>query len=110
MDAEFMAQTFCLTAGWREPNTLQALRRAVEEGLLPPADGQSSRGTTPGFAAWKASCASGVLSRETELPDEDAPLHRVAVRCGFDSAAEFMQRLKPIRAAIRAVYQTVFPP
>jgi glutamine synthetase adenylyltransferase len=45
---------------------------------------------------------------ETELPDEDAPLYRVAVRCGFESAAEFIREVKQIRAAIRAVFETVF--
>ena len=46
----------------------------------------------------------------TAVTTEGAPLGRVAVRCGFDTAAEFMEELKRIRAAIRAVYQTVFPP
>ena len=109
MDAEFLAQTFCLTAGWQEPNTLQALRRAVEEGLLTPAAGQS---LLPSYARLRR--LEGILrlwsfEPETELPDEDEPLYRVAVRCGFNSAPEFMAEVKQIRAAIRAVYQTVLP-
>ncbi|MGD1084890.1 MAG: hypothetical protein ABSA47_09100 [Verrucomicrobiota bacterium] len=110
MDAEFLAQTFCLAAGWSEPNTLQALRRAAREGLLAPADGQS---LARNYARLRR--VEGILRRwsfegETELPDEDAPLQRVAVRCGFDSAQEFLAELRQIRAAIRAVYQTVFSP
>ena len=110
MDAEFLAQTFCLTAGWLEPNTLRALRRAVEEGLLPPAGGQSLLQNYARLRRIEGILRLWSFEPETELPDEDAPLGRVAVRCGFDSAAEFMKELKQIRAAIRAVYQTVFPP
>ena len=109
MDAEFLAQTFCLTAGWLEPNTLQALRRAVDEGLLPPAGGQSLLQNYARLRRMEGILRLWSFEPETELPDEDAPLYRVAVRCGFDSAAEFMNELKQIRAAIRAVFQTVFP-
>lgn len=34
IDAEFIAQLFCLEHGWHEPNTLAALRRAKSEGAL----------------------------------------------------------------------------
>jgi glutamine synthetase adenylyltransferase len=110
MDAEFLAQTFCLTAGWLEPNTLHALRRAVEEGLLPPPAGQS---LLRGYARLRR--IEGILrlwsfEPETELPEDDAAFQRVAARCGFGSAAEFMKEVKQIRADIHAVYQTVFPP
>jgi len=110
MDAEFLAQTFCLTAGWLEPNTLQALRRAVDEGLLPLAAGQSLLQNYARLRRMEGILRLWSFEAETELPDEDAPLNRVAVRCGFDNAAEFMNELKQIRAAIREVYQTVFPP
>jgi glutamate-ammonia-ligase adenylyltransferase len=110
MDAEFLAQTFCLTAGWLEPNTLQALRRAVEEGLLPSADGQLLLQNYARLRRIEGILRLWSFEPETELPDEDAPLHRVAVRCGFDSAADFMIEVKQIRASIRAVFQTVFPP
>ncbi len=108
MDAEFLAQTFCLTAGWLEPNTLQALRRAVDEGLLPSAGGQSLLQNYARLRRMEGILRLWSFEPETELPDEDAPLNRVAVRCGFDNAAEFMNELKQIRAAIRAVFQTVF--
>jgi glutamate-ammonia-ligase adenylyltransferase len=110
MDAEFLAQTFCLTAGWLEPNTLQALRRAVEEGLLPSADGQLLLQNYARLRRIEGILRLWSFEPETELPNEDAPLHRVAVRCGFDSAADFMNEVRQIRASIRAVFQTVFQP
>jgi len=109
MDAEFMAQTFCLTAGWREPNTLQALRRAVDEGLLAPAGGQSLLQSYARLRRMEGILRLWSFEPETELPDEDAPLYRVAVRCGYESAGEFMRDVKQIRAGIRAVYETMFP-
>ena len=109
MDAEFLAQTFCLTAGWLEPDTMRALRRAVDEGLLPPDGGQSLLRNYARLRRMEGILRLWSFEPETELPDEDAPLYRVAVRCGFNSAAEFMNELKQIRAAIRAVFQTVFP-
>jgi glutamate-ammonia-ligase adenylyltransferase len=109
MDAEFMAQTFCLTAGWQEPNTLQALRRAAEEGLLAPAAGQSLLQSYSRLRRIEGILRLWSFEAETELPGEDAPLQRVAVRCGYDSAGEFMRDVKQIRADIRAVYETVLP-
>ncbi len=108
MDAEFLAQTFCLTAGWLEPNTLQALRRAAREGSLPAADGQSLLLNYARLRRIEGILRLWSFEPETELPDEDAPLYRVAVRCGFESAAEFIREVKQIRAAIRAVFETVF--
>jgi glutamate-ammonia-ligase adenylyltransferase len=35
IDAEFIAQAFCLERGWQEANTLRALERIREEGALP---------------------------------------------------------------------------
>jgi glutamate-ammonia-ligase adenylyltransferase len=108
MDAEFMAQTFCLTAGWQEPNTLQASRRAAEEGLLAPDGGQLLLQSYARLRRIEGILRLWSFEAETELPDEDAPLQRVAVRCGYDSAAEFMRDVKQIRGDIRGVYETVF--
>jgi len=110
MDAEFLAQTFCLAAGWHEPNTLSALQRAADTGWLSPPDGQSLLQNYR-----KLRRVEGILRRwsfegETVLPDEEAPLNRVAVRCGYPGSGEFMGALKKIRAAIRAVFQNVFSP
>jgi glutamate-ammonia-ligase adenylyltransferase len=108
MDAEFMAQTFCLTAGWQEPNTMQALRRAADEGLLAPGGGQSLPRNYARLRRIEGILRLWSFEAETELPDEEAPLRRVALRCGYNSAEEFMSEVKEIRAAIRAVYRTVF--
>ena len=55
----------------------------------------------------------GILRRwsfegEILLPDDEPAQHRVAVRCGFANAAEFMRALKETRAALRAVYARHF--
>ena len=46
MDAEFIAQVLCLENGWHEPNTLRALERGREAGILPDA-GQTARSLSP---------------------------------------------------------------
>src|SRR5205807_6972205 len=38
MDAEFVAQALCLEHGWQEPNTLAALERGRDSGVLPDAE------------------------------------------------------------------------
>ena len=100
MDAEFMAQAFCLERGWSEPNTLRALERAMN--------------AHPMIAAYKQlRRVEGILRRwsfegETVLPDHDAPLYRVAVRCGFRTSADFMKALDDYRQTIRRAYEEVF--
>ncbi|MGA3180356.1 MAG: bifunctional [glutamate--ammonia ligase]-adenylyl-L-tyrosine phosphorylase/[glutamate--ammonia-ligase] adenylyltransferase [Verrucomicrobiota bacterium] len=108
MDAEFLAQTFCLTGGWLEPNTGKALRRAVEEGLLAPAAGQSLLRSYARLRRVEGILRLWSCEGESELPDEEEALQRVATRCGFESAARYMKELKEIRADIRAAFQAVF--
>jgi [glutamine synthetase] adenylyltransferase / [glutamine synthetase]-adenylyl-L-tyrosine phosphorylase len=108
IDAQFLAQTFCLAGGWQEPSTLKALQQACDSGALPRADGDSLSDNYR-----KLRRIEGVLRRwsfqgETLLPDEPAALNRVAVRCGFDSGPEFMKRIGEIRAAIVGVFERVF--
>lgn len=107
MDAEFIAQTFCLANGWQEANTLTALLRARNEDALPRGDAdlliENYR---------KLRRIEGILRRwsyagETVLPDDPAPLYRVAIRCGFASADELMAAVAEYRAAIRKVYTGV---
>jgi glutamine synthetase adenylyltransferase len=55
----------------------------------------------------------GILRRwsnegEVLLPDDDPALSRVAVRCGFATAKDFMHTLEAMRAAIRAAYVKYF--
>ena len=108
MDAEFLAQTFCLARGWQEANTLRALLRARDEGVLKRAD--ASR-LIENYRQLRR--VEGILRRwsfegETVLPDEDAPYYRVSVRCGFGTPDEFRRALANYRHAIRAVYNKVF--
>jgi glutamate-ammonia-ligase adenylyltransferase len=106
VDAEFMAQAFCLENGWPEPNTLKALQKANESNLIPNGDDfiKSYR------ALRRIEC---ILRRwsfegETTLPNEDPPLYRVSVRCGFNTIEEFMAHVSHVRAIIRNSYKRVF--
>ncbi|MDB6019948.1 MAG: putative Glutamate-ammonia-ligase adenylyltransferase [Pedosphaera sp.] len=108
MDAEFIAQTLCLAQGWQEANTLRALLRAKDTGVLARKDaGQLIENYR------QLRRVEGILRRwsfegETVLPIEAEPFYRVAVRCGFSTTKEFQLSLAKIRQAIRAVYNKVF--
>ena len=57
----------------------------------------------------------GILRRwsfegETLLPDDEPAQNRVAVRCGFARAVDFMQSLKETRATLRVFYLRHFRP
>ncbi|MCL5098103.1 MAG: hypothetical protein M1608_11370, partial [Candidatus Omnitrophica bacterium] len=107
VDAEFIAQTLCLAHGWQQPNTLLALEKARSTQAISPADADS---LISNYRALRR--IEGILRRwsyvgETELPDDPAPLYRVAVRCGFSNAAAFMRTVAEHRSAIRQVYNRV---
>lgn len=107
VDAEFLAQTFNLERGWHEPNTLRALERAQAEALLPPAEASA---LLENYARLRR--IEGILRRwsyegETELPDDPAPQYRVAVRCGFATAEDFLAAVARYRQELRAVYAKV---
>lgn len=108
MDAEFVAQALCLANGWQEPNTLKALCRARDQGVLAAKEAdvliENYR---------KLRRIEGVLRRwsymgETTLPEDPAPLYRVARRCGFNSAESFMSAVNRYRENLRKVYVSVF--
>jgi glutamate-ammonia-ligase adenylyltransferase len=106
MDAEFIAQTLCLENGWHEPNTLRALERGREGGLLPDAAKLLD-------AYRRLRRVEGILRRwsyegEVVLPDDPAPYYRVSVRCGFATPEHFRKALGKWRTAIREVYEKVF--
>ena len=106
MDAEFIAQALCLENGTQEANTLRALERARDAGVLPDADKLLEN-----YRHLRR--VEGILRRwsyegETVLPDEPEPFYRVAVRCGFSSSEEFKRALAKWRKAIREVYRKVF--
>ncbi len=107
MDAEFIAQTFCLAHGWQEANTLNALLRARNTGVL---ERKGADSLIENYRQLRR--VEGILRRwsyegETVLPDEDAPYYRVSVRCGFGTPEEFRKALAQWRRAIRAVYKKV---
>jgi [glutamine synthetase] adenylyltransferase / [glutamine synthetase]-adenylyl-L-tyrosine phosphorylase len=107
IDAEFIAQIFCLANGWQEPNTLRALERAREARVLNEDDAGS---LIENYR--KLRRIEGILRRwsyagESFLPDDPAALYRVAVRCGFRSSDNFMQAIDGYRAALRSVYLRV---
>jgi glutamate-ammonia-ligase adenylyltransferase len=105
MDAEFIAQTLCLENGWQEPNTLHALERGRDAGVLPEAEKLIKN-----YRELRR--VEGILRRwsyegETVLPDDPAPYYRVSVRCGFDTPEGFRETLSQCRRAIREVYVKV---
>jgi glutamate-ammonia-ligase adenylyltransferase len=108
IDAEFLAQAICLGHGWHEPNTLQALRRALEAGVFGASDGNSLLRNYGQLRRIEGILRRWSFEGETLLPDDNAAFLRVAVRCGFDDAGPFAQSLQNIRTAIREVYVKYF--
>ena len=109
IDAEFIAQALCLTHGWHQPNTLQALQRARDTHTLEPQDAADLL-----HHYQRLQRIEGILRRwsfigEVTLPDDPAPLYRVAVRCGYPDANAFLSAVTEHRAALRRVYHRVFP-
>jgi [glutamine synthetase] adenylyltransferase / [glutamine synthetase]-adenylyl-L-tyrosine phosphorylase len=107
VDAEFIAQAFCLEHGWNEPNTLRALERALQN---PKSKIQNSK-FIESYRQLRR--VEGILRRwsfvgETVLPTDEAPLYRVAVRCGWRTSADFMKAITEYRRTIRETYNQVF--
>jgi glutamate-ammonia-ligase adenylyltransferase len=108
MDAEFIAQMFCLANGWREPNTLRALQLAREQAVLPADDARLLIENYRKLRRVEAILRRWSYVGETTLPDDPAPLYRVSVRCGFTNAEDFMRAVTRYRKNIRAIYAKVF--
>jgi len=108
MDAEFLAQAFCLARGWQEANSLSALQRGGEAGLLERGDAQSLLRHYGNLRRIEGILRRWSYEGEILLPDDEPALCRVAVRCGFAGAGDFMQALEATRTAIRAVYTGYF--
>jgi glutamate-ammonia-ligase adenylyltransferase len=109
IDAEFIAQLLCLEHGWHEPNTLAALQRAQRDGALEDNDARLLIENYRRLRRIEAILRRWSLAGETVLPTELAPLYRVAVRCGFANADEFLAAVAQWRQAIREVYRKVLP-
>jgi glutamate-ammonia-ligase adenylyltransferase len=107
VDAEFIAQTFCLTHGWQEPNTLRALLLARSHNVLSGAEADSLTENYRQLLRVEAILRRWSFAGEAVLPDAPAPLYRVAVRCGFPDAKTFMKAVGGWRSAIRVAYDKV---
>ena len=108
IDAEFIAQALCLERGWQEANMLRALERAQKEGALPPEDAAKLIENFRQLRRMEAILRRWSYEGEALLPDDPAPLYRVAVRCGWRNADEFMQALAGYRKAVREAYVKFF--
>ncbi|HEY0549573.1 MAG TPA: hypothetical protein VGF13_08225, partial [Verrucomicrobiae bacterium] len=109
IDAEFIAQVLCLEHGGHEPNTLAALERGQRDGALNANEAKKLIENYRRLRRVEAILRRWSFAGETVLPMEPAPLYRVAVRCGFASAGEFMTSVAQWRQAIRKVYWKVLP-
>ncbi len=110
VDAEFIAQTWCLENGWQEANTLTALERGLSAALLPR---RHLMLLIDNYR--KLRRVEGILRRwsyegEVLLPDAPAPYYRVAVRCGFETPEAFAAALTQWRCGLRQVFEKVFQP
>ena len=107
LDAEFLAQAFCLAHGWHEPNTLRALERARQSGALPAKDADALL-----TSYRQLRHVEGIRRRwghvgELLLPEARGEQKCVAMRCGFTSAAAFLKALNGWRAEMRRVFKSV---
>ena len=104
MDAEFAAQAVCLEQGWHEPNTLLALARARDEEALPSEAAENLIVNYRRLMEIERILRRWSFEAESILPDDSAALYRVAVRCGFKTANEFMAAVARYRKEMRQAY------
>jgi len=108
MDVEFTAQALCLEHGWHEPNTLQAVARAMSENKIPKRTGAILSDNYRKLIQIERILRRWSFEPETILPDDPAPFYRVAVRCGFKEGTDFAQAVASYRGAIREAYSAYF--
>lgn len=108
MDAEFLAQAFCLSQGWQEANTWRALQRGAEAGLMERSDAARLLENYDSLRRIEGILRRWSCEGEALLPDDEPAMHRVAVRCGFAGAGELTDAVAAARSAIRAVYVKYF--
>lgn len=108
MDAEFLAQAFCLAHGWQEANTLAALRRGAEAGLINADDARLLFQNYGQLRRIESILRRWSYEGEVLLPEDEPALYRVAIRCGFASAKELLAAVDAARAAVRKVYLDYF--
>jgi [glutamine synthetase] adenylyltransferase / [glutamine synthetase]-adenylyl-L-tyrosine phosphorylase len=110
IDVEFLAQAICLGRGWREANTMKALRRARDAGALAADEGAQVLTDYGQLLRIEGILRRWSFEGETLLPEEPAAFQRVSVRCGFSAAADFARAVAGMRERIRAVYLRHFRP
>ncbi|HEX4121907.1 MAG TPA: hypothetical protein VH619_14900, partial [Verrucomicrobiae bacterium] len=110
IDAEFLAQAMCLGHGWQEPNTLKALCRAQDAGVITRAEGAELMANYGQLRRIEGILRRWSFEGETLLPEDAAAFQRVAVRCGFATSGEFATAVESIREKIRKVYLRHFRP
>lgn len=109
MDAEFIAQMFALENGWQEPNTLKCLIRARKERKLEQAEADLLITNYRHLRRIEGILRRWSFAGETVLPDDPAPLYRVAIRCGFPDSNTFLQAVTGYRQQVRKIYEQLFP-
>ena len=108
IDPEFMAQALCLERGWQEASTLRVLERAQAEQALDPAEAVKLLESYRQLRRMEAILRRWSYEGEALLPEDPAPMYRVAVRCGWRNAEEFTRALAGWRRSIREVYAQFF--
>jgi glutamate-ammonia-ligase adenylyltransferase len=109
MDAEFIAQMFALENGWQEPNTLQCLARVQAEEKLALAEADSLIHNYRQLRRIEGILRRWSFAGETVLPDDPAPLYRVAIRCGFPDSSSFLSAVVEYRLQIRQIFDQLLP-
>ena len=109
LDAELIARAFCLARGWHEPGTLRALERSRQANALPPKDGEILVASYRQLRRLEAILCRWSHAAEMRLPEDLAAQRRVALRCGFTSAAALLKALAGWRLEVRRVYDAVLP-
>lgn len=104
MDVEFLVQMLNMEFGWFQPNTRKALRLAASQDLLSEEDSAILIENFDKLMTLEKVLRRWSYEGESVLPDTDAPLLRVAIRCGFDGIESFMSALSKWRCSIREVY------
>ncbi|MGV3754251.1 MAG: bifunctional [glutamate--ammonia ligase]-adenylyl-L-tyrosine phosphorylase/[glutamate--ammonia-ligase] adenylyltransferase [Verrucomicrobiota bacterium] len=110
MDAEFIAQMFALENGWQEPNTLRCLMRVQAEKKLASMDANLLIDNYRHLRRIEGILRRWSFAGETVLPDDPAPLYRVAIRCGFPDSNTFLSAVAEYRQQVRKIYEHLFPP
>ncbi|MGV3772176.1 MAG: bifunctional [glutamate--ammonia ligase]-adenylyl-L-tyrosine phosphorylase/[glutamate--ammonia-ligase] adenylyltransferase [Verrucomicrobiales bacterium] len=110
MDVEFVAQALALENGWHEPNTIRSVERAIESGKIDPSIGTELKENYLKLLNYERILRRWSFEPESVLPEDPAPLYRVAVRCGFPTSEAFLKSVAETREIIRRNYLAYFQP